>query len=112
MAANVPGSVSSYRVTLCAHGAPGPIEERIGRRLVRLVSPDSDEGRTLFREERVELVGPGGEPLGRLSPARALDLLRKRLEARLAEPDAEPERAAIEDGLSRLRRWSARIGSA
>jgi len=47
--------------TLVGDGRPGPIEERIGRRLVRLVDPLSDEGVRLLAGGEVELVGPDGE---------------------------------------------------
>lgn len=96
---------------LSADGAPGPIEERCGRRLLRTVSPESDEGRALLGEARVELFAPGGEPLGR-DPDVALDVLRRKLEARLADPDAGSERAALLDGLDRLRRRDPRFGNA
>ena len=32
-----------FRCTMTGDGRPGPIEERIGRRLVRLVQPESDD---------------------------------------------------------------------
>jgi hypothetical protein len=96
------------RATLAGDGRPGPIEERIGRRLVRLVDPSSDEGRALLRSRCVELVGPEGDFLGCLSIEEASRVLRERLERRLADPAADS--AALREGLSRLAAWSDRLG--
>ncbi len=96
------------RTTLSGDGRPGPIEERIGRRLVRLVDPGSDEGLRLLRSGTVEIIGPEGDPLGCLCPEEASRILRERLERRLADPDADTD--ALRDGLARLAAWSERIG--
>ena len=47
-------------------GRLGPIEERIGRRLIRLVDPQSEEGRALLDSGAVDLLGPEGERFGRI----------------------------------------------
>ena len=99
---------ASLRATLAGDGRPGPIEERIGRRLVRLVDPSSDEGLALLRSGSVELVGPEGDLLGCLLPEEASRVLRERLERRLADPAADA--AALREGLSRLAAWSERLG--
>jgi hypothetical protein len=96
------------RATLSGDGRPGPIEERIGRRLVRLVDPASDEGLELLRSGAVEMIGPEGDPLGCLRPEEAARILRDRLERRLADPDADAH--AVRDGLARLAGWSERLG--
>jgi hypothetical protein len=96
------------RATLAGDGRPGPIEERIGRRLVRLVDPSSEEGLGLLRSGCVELVGPEGESFGLLRPEEASRILRERLERRLADPGADA--SALRDGLSRLAAWSERLG--
>ena len=96
------------RATLSGDGRPGPIEERIGRRLVRLVDPASDEGLRLLRSGTVEIIGPEGDPLGCLRPEEAVRILRERLERRLSDPDADAH--AVRDGLDRLAGWSARLG--
>ena len=101
----------TYRTMLSSDGAPGPIEERYGRRLIRTVAPESDEGRALFDASRVDLIAPGGEPLGR-DPDVALQALRQKLEARLADPDDDAEVDALQDGLARLRRRTFRLGNA
>jgi hypothetical protein len=99
---------SRLRATLAGDGRPGPIEERIGRRLVRLVDPSSEEGFRLLRSGLVELIGPEGDALGRILPEEASRILRERLERRLADPDADA--GALRDGLSRLAAWSERLG--
>ena len=38
-----PVSAATFRGTLSGDGRPGPIEERLGRRLIRLIDPESDE---------------------------------------------------------------------
>jgi hypothetical protein len=103
---------SSYRAVLSGDGSPGPIEQRIGRRLVRLVRPESGEGRELLAARRVELVGPEGSSLGRISLDDAMEMLRRRLERRLADPEWEPEREVLREGLQRLRDRSFRKGNA
>lgn len=93
-----------YRGTLGGDGRPGPIEVRIGRRLLRLIDPSSEEGARLLDEARVDLIGPDGERLGPLSLREALGRLRERLERNLAEASSEVEREALRDGMARLRR--------
>ena len=101
-----------FRAVLTADGRPGPIEERLGRRLVRIVDPDSIEGRRLQQRDAVLWIAPGGDLLGRMSARDAVDTLRRRLEERLADPADDDEHGALRDGLSRLRdRWR-RVGRA
>jgi len=99
------------RATLRSDGRAGPIEERIGRRLIRLVDPQSDEGIELLRSGNVDLVGPDGEHLGCIGPAEACQRLLERLERRLEDPEIEGERDALQEGLERLRAWSERINT-
>lgn len=103
----------SLRGTLAGDGRPGPIEERIGRRLVRLVDPISREGKRLLGAGEVELVGPGGEVFGRVAPVVAYQKLRDRLERLILDPagglpDPETE-DAYRETLDRLRVWSQRL---
>lgn len=72
----------TFRGTLSGDGRPGPIEERLGRRLIRLINPESDEGVRLLSEGRVDLLGPDGTRLGTVRAADALRRLRERLEHR------------------------------
>ena len=99
---------TQLRATLAGDGQPGPIEERLGRRLVRLVDPSSEEGLSLLRAGRVNLIGPEGQPLGRLRPDEAARILRERLERLLSDPAADAD--ALRDGLARLAAWSERLG--
>lgn len=96
---------------LTTDGRPGPIEERLGRRLVRLIPPDSREWVALLMDRRVELFGPGGEPLGRAHPAEAAHLLRERIERRLEDTADAGDREALREGLDRSRAWSTAFGS-
>lgn len=73
-----------FRAVLTGRGQPGPIEERMGRRLVRLVDPRSPEGRELLDERKVEWIGPEGLPWGTLTLDEAQERLRRRLEDALA----------------------------
>ena len=98
-----------FRVVLNGDGCPGPIEERIGRRLVRVVDPQSEDGQRLLDSEPIEWVGPDGDALGRLSPQQAYEELFSRLERMLDErPGAERQRD-IESCLERLRTWVERV---
>jgi len=99
------------RATLLGDGRLGPIEERIGRKLRRVVDPDSREGKRLLRAGEVDLVGPGGERMGRLQ-LEALERLRRRLESRLSDPGFAPDADTIREGLTRLRARAQRIGRA
>lgn len=77
------------RAFLLGDGTPGPIEVRLGRRLLQLLSPESQQGRALLDAGGVDLVGPDGEALGRIPIQEA----RKRLQERLERALASPERA-------------------
>ncbi len=92
----------TLRATLAGDGRPGPIEERIGRRLVRLVDPESDEGVELLGSGAVDIIGPEGERFGRIPAHEAWRRLRERLERRLRDPSAAIEGDALREGLSRL----------
>jgi hypothetical protein len=92
---------ATLRATVTGDGHPGPVEERLGRRLVRLVEPDTDEGRALLGSGAVEFIGPGGERFG---PIRLDDLrhhLSERLRSRLDDQGTDAQLAA--ECLQRLR---------
>ncbi len=97
-----------YRVLLSGTGPCGPIEERIGRRRVRLVEADSVEGRRLLESGKVDFVGPDGESFGPIGLDGACTRLRKRLEARLGTASTPRDRDALRDGLRRVDLWSRR----
>jgi hypothetical protein len=90
------------RATVSGDGRLGPIEERIGRRLIRLVDPRSEEGRSLLDAHSVDLLGPGGEHFGYVGPDEARRRLRERIEARLADPRFESDAEGLREGLRRL----------
>jgi hypothetical protein len=90
------------RATVSGDGRLGPIEERIGRRLIRLVDPRSEEGRSLLDAHSVDLLGPGGEHFGQIGPEEARLRLREKIEARLADPRSESDAEGLKEGLRRL----------
>jgi len=98
-----------FRGTLAGDGRPGPIEERIGRRLVRLVDPQSDEGLRLLRDGSVDLIGPEGDSLGRIRLNDAYDHLLARVERRLADDAERSPHSNLEEGRNRLLAWSKRL---
>jgi len=107
-----PSARGTFRATITGVGRPGPIEERLGWRLVRIVDPASREGSTLLRTRQVTFIGPEGTALGRLDLDQARRLLRLRLESVLAEVREYDGAEAIRDGLVRLRRAGPRVGRA
>jgi len=104
----------SHRATLAGDGRPGPVEERIGRRLVRLIDPLSEEARALGAAGRIEWIGPEGAPLGRVPASTACAELKLRLERALAAAETAPlaEREALTYGLARLEGWSEQLQQA
>jgi hypothetical protein len=106
----LPLARGTFRATITGVGRPGPIEERLGRRLIRIVSPESKEGLDLLRSGRVVFLGPGGEALGCQGLRQARRLLRERLKSRLAELSGSESADAVRDGLLRLRRAGERVG--
>ncbi len=99
----------AYRGTLTGDGRPGPIEKRVGRRLMRLIDPHSAEGLRLLDEARVEWLGPDGEPLGALTQREVLVRLERRLERRLRAGPRRADRRAIEDALAQVRERRERL---
>jgi hypothetical protein len=102
----------TFRVTITGVGRPGPIEERLGWRLVRTVDPASKEGASLLRAHQVNVIGPEGTALGRVNLNQARRLLRLRLESVLAKLGGRDGAEALRDGLVRLRRAGPRVGRA
>lgn len=90
-----------FRSTLVGDGSLSPIEERAGRRLLRVVDPTSEEGWRLLRSGEVVFVGPDGESFGKMGVEEAWRRLTDRLEALLADASADAE--GIREGLERLR---------
>jgi len=98
-----------FRGTLSGDGRPGPIEERIGRRLVRLVDPLSAEGVRLLSGGSVHLVGPEGDSLGRIRLDDAYRRLLDRVQRRLDEEIDAARRNDLEEGRDRLLARSKRL---
>jgi hypothetical protein len=95
-----------FRILLNGDGQPGPIEERVGRRLLRLIDPASEEGKLLIASAPMEWVGPDGTSLGRISARDAYTALVRRLERRLESAPDDGERRELRHGLDRVRTWS------
>jgi len=108
-AADRPTSSHHFRVVLNGDGCPGPIEERIGRRLVRVVDPQTEEGQHLLATESIEWVGPDGDSLGRLSTEQAYQALFSRLGRMLDETADAQRQRDIEACLERLKGWVERV---
>jgi hypothetical protein len=107
-----PSARGTFRATITGVGRLGPIEERLGWRLVRIVDPASKEGATLLRDRQVVFIGPEGTALGQLDLDQAHRLLRLRLESVLASVYGGEGAEAIRDGLVRLRQAAPRDGRA
>jgi hypothetical protein len=97
-----PGHAPVLRGTISGDGTPGPIEERMGRRLLRLVDPCSEEGERLLHAGLVDLVGPGGEKLGRIPMEDARLRLAARLQEWLLEAQESVEQELVRESLDRL----------
>jgi hypothetical protein len=102
----------TFRATITGVGRLGPIEERLGRRLVRIVRPDSKEGQTLVRTRQVMFIGPEGIALGRVDLTQVRRLLALRLMSVLSESEETESSEALRDGLVRLRRGDLPAGRA
>ncbi len=102
----------TFRATITGIGHPGPIEERVGWRRLRIVDPESREGAALLKAGQVTLIGPRGAHLGRVDLDQARRLLKVRLESLLDGAQGDEDAEAIRDGLVRLRRAGPRIGRA
>ena len=107
-----PRTRGTFRATINGVGRLGPIEERLGWRLLRTIDPESKAGATLLRDRQVTFIGPEGTALGRIDLHQARQLLKLRLESVLAEHAGGDGADAIRDGLVRLRRGGPRVGRA
>jgi hypothetical protein len=110
--AEAPLARGTFRATITGVGVLGPIEERLGWRLVRTVRPDSKEGQALVRGRQVAFLGPDGTALGRIDLGEARRWLELRLRTVLADAGRDESGDALRDGLVRLRQSGPRIGRA
>jgi hypothetical protein len=91
----------TYRAALMGDGSVLPIEERLGRRLLRTIEPDSNEGRRLLRDGRVVLRRETDEWSGSIQDA--LDRLEREAREGLGEGKHEGRRQ-LDDTLGALER--------
>lgn len=94
----------TYRAVIRDDATLLPIEERLGRRLLRTLSPDSREGRALLRRGDVTLRRADGTAVPQRSFERLLERLSKEASARLASSPDPDSRRACRDALQRITR--------
>jgi hypothetical protein len=96
----------TYSAVIRSDGSVLPIEERLGRRLLRTLPPDSTEGRQLLRRDCVSLLTADGRSLAGLSTGEVYDRLRAMTAQRLAENPRDPDwRRRCKDTLLTIDRW-------
>ncbi len=67
----------TYMTRLCGDGQILPIEERIGKKLLRTINPMSKKGKTLLSERKVIFNLPDGERISSQSLAQVFLKLRE-----------------------------------
>ena len=80
-----------YRAFVLDDGTLLPIEERVGRRLLRTVPPNSREGRALVEEGLVSFVGSEGRAFAGTGFDEILERLARKAAGRLVRRDCAPE---------------------
>jgi hypothetical protein len=96
----------TYSAVIRSDGSVLPIEERLGRRLLRTLPPDSPEGRQLLRKDCVTLLTADGRHLTGLTIEDVYDRLRAETAMRLAEKPRDPDwRRRCKDTLVTIDRW-------
>ena len=96
----------TYSAVIRADGSLLPIEERLGRRLLRTLPADSSEGRQLLRKDCVTLLTSDGRHLPGLTIEDIYERLRAETATRLAERPGNAEwRRQCEDTLVSIERW-------
>jgi hypothetical protein len=94
-----------YSAMIRADGTLFPVEERLGRRLLRTLPPDSREARELLRAGRVDLRSSAGTLYRRLPLETVYDRLCAETRDRLAErPRSSEWRSSCLSALAALRR--------
>jgi|SRR5262245_18852793 len=102
----------TYSAVIRSDGSVLPIEERLGRRLLRTLPPDSPEGRHLLRRNCVSLLTADGRHLGGMSIEDVYDHLRAETAMRLAEKPRDPDwRRRCKDTLVTIERWHRALSS-
>ena len=101
----------TYSAVIRSDGSVLPIEERLGRRLLRTLPPDSAEGRQLLRRDCVTLLTADGRHLAGLSIEDVYERLREETASRLSEHPSDPEwRRRCRDTLVTIERWHKALG--
>jgi hypothetical protein len=96
----------TYSAVIRSDGSVLPIEERLGRRLLRTLPPDSAEGRQLLRKDCVTLLTADGRHLPGVSIEGVYERLRAETTMRLSEHPSDPEwRRRCKDTLVTIERW-------
>lgn len=99
-----------YSAVLCGDGSIMPIEERLGRRLLRRIEPDSAEGRDLLARGWVSLRNIEGRSLPSDSLSRLYARLREEARTRLSERPADPVWCRHYDNvLETIDRWESAL---
>lgn len=99
-----------YSAVLCGDGSVLPIEERLGRRLLRTIEAPSTEGADLLRRGWVTLRTVDGKAIDRLPLSRVYARLKEELTERLAERPKDPSWCDHYRGiLETVEQWEARL---
>src|SRR6185436_9800753 len=96
----------TYFAVIRSDGSLLPIEEKLGRRLLRTLPADSNEGRQLLRQDCVNLTTAEGRPLAGLSIEDVYQKLRSQTTQRLARRPHDPDWVRhCQDTLVTIERW-------
>src|SRR2546428_14196107 len=96
----------TYFAVIRADGTILPIEERLGRRLLRTLSPNTREALDLLRRDCVTLLTSDGRVLAGMSVGSVYDRLWHETRAKLAERRGDAEwRRRCREGLDNIHRW-------
>jgi hypothetical protein len=96
----------TYSAVIRSDGSLLPIEEKLGRRLLRTLPADSNEGRRLLRKDCVSLTTAEGRALAGFSIEDVYQKLRTQTAQRLAERPRDPDwRRRCQDTLVTIERW-------
>jgi hypothetical protein len=67
----------SYVAQICGSGQILPIEERVGKKLLKTINPVSKRGKELLAEQKVTFHLPDGKRLSAASPSQVFLKLRE-----------------------------------
>ena len=94
-----------YGAVICVDGTLLPIEERLGRRLLRTLQPECRQARELLQKGRVNLVAADGRTFKGMRIEDVYDRLGAELRERLAvSPASAAWRASCRASLETLAR--------